>query len=193
MIKDLSRSTPSIVIVGAGVIGSATGRVMARRSIDVSFSDSSIERRSQLQKEGWNALSADEMETVAPTAYFISVPTPTIKGHVDLEILRSACKAVGRSIRQRQDWALVVVRSTVPPGTCDGLVRETIECESAKIAGEGFGISMNPEFLRAISAEDDCENPKVIVIGSDSPATEKVMRDIYSSWENVPILAMSNA
>jgi UDPglucose 6-dehydrogenase len=60
----------------------------------------------------------------------------------------------------------VIVRSTVPPGTTEDLVRPILEKESGLTAGEGFLLASNPEFLRAVSAADDFARPWMTVIAS---------------------------
>ena len=64
-----------------------------------------------------------------------------------------------------------MVRSTVPPGTTEGLVRTVIEEHSGLVAGEGFGLASNPEFLRAVSAAEDFRNPWMTVIASRDAKT----------------------
>jgi UDPglucose 6-dehydrogenase len=64
-----------------------------------------------------------------------------------------------------------VVRSTVAPGTTDGVVRPVLEENSGKTAGAGFRLASNPEFLRAVSAAEDFRHPWMTVIASRDPRT----------------------
>ena len=57
----------------------------------------------------------------------------------------------------------MVVRSTVPPGTTEGLVKTVLEENSGMVANEGFALASNPEFLRAVSAAEDFRNPWMTV------------------------------
>jgi len=70
----------------------------------------------------------------------------------------------------------VVVRSTVPPGTTEGLVKKLLEEHSGMVAGEGFGLASNPEFLRAVSAAEDFRHPWMTVIASRDPQTVERLR-----------------
>src|SRR5207249_2890238 len=98
---------------------------------------------------------------------------------------------VGRAIRGHAGYPLVVVRSTVPPGTSEGLVLPAVERESGRRPGDGFGLCMNPEFLREVSAEADFLNPRVIVIGALDARSDRAMRRLYAPWPEVPVVSMS--
>jgi UDPglucose 6-dehydrogenase len=181
-----------VAIVGAGVVGVATGRGLAARGCSVDFVDISPTRRQELERDGLRAMSPEELANARPEVYQISVPSPTSCGHIDLSLVEAAAESIGRSLSGRDDWALVVVRSTVPPGTSDELVASALERSSGRARGEAFGVSMNPEFLRARCAEDDFAHPRCIVAGVDSPRTEAAVRRLYQSWSEVPLLVMTN-
>src|SRR5262249_36509017 len=121
--------------------------------------------------------------------YLLSVPSPTVGGRTDTSYLERAAEAVGRAIASHSRWPVVVVRSTIPPGTTEDLVIPLLESASGKRAGEGFGVCMNPEFLRAVSARQDFMEPKVIVIGALDERSEHILRSVYESWEDVPVVA----
>jgi UDPglucose 6-dehydrogenase len=76
----------------------------------------------------------------------------------------------------------VVVRSTVPPGTSDNLVRPALERESGKTVGTGFELASNPEFLRAATAVEDFRNPWMTVIASRQPQTIARMRELLAPF-----------
>ncbi|MEM2793327.1 MAG: nucleotide sugar dehydrogenase, partial [Candidatus Methanomethylicia archaeon] len=96
---------------------------------------------------------------------FVTVDTP-IKpnGSVDLSSLAKALQAIGQGLRRKNNWHLVVIRSTVPPGTCLKVIK-VLEEYSGKRAGADFGLCFNPEFLREGNAIEDIMNPDRIVIG----------------------------
>src|SRR5690606_14695128 len=78
---------------------------------------------------------------------------------------------------------VVVVKSTVPVGTCDR-VRERIE-EGLSARGRSdlaFDVASNPEFLKEGSAVADCQRPDRIIIGTASDTTEKVLRELYAPF-----------
>jgi UDPglucose 6-dehydrogenase len=179
-----------VVIVGSGVVGTATGVGFSAAGHRVLFCDVSETRTRLLRKRGFATIGPDRLLEAEPDAFLISVPTPTVAGATDLSFVRDASDAVGRAIAEHRGWPLVVVRSTVPPGTTEGVVIPAVEAASGKRAGagrgEGFGVCMNPEFLRAVSAESDFTNPRVIVIGADDGRSEDALRAIYQPWSDVP-------
>jgi len=90
--------------------------------------------------------------------------------------------AVGRALATSAPVHTVVVRSTVPPGTSDELVRPVLERESGKTAGTGFELASNPEFLRAATAVEDFRNPWMTVIASRHPQTIARMRELLAPF-----------
>ncbi len=184
------RTALTIVVVGSGVVGTATGTGFAAKGHEVTFCDVDSSRVDLLRKQGFKAVGADALAGSHPDAYLISVPTPTVDGRIDTSFVSSAASAIGASIASHPGWPLVVVRSTVPPGTTETLVIPALEVASGRMAGTGFGVCMNPEFLRAVSAREDFASPRVIVIGALDHRSEGKLREIYSPWEDVPILAM---
>jgi GDP-mannose 6-dehydrogenase len=79
----------------------------------------------------------------------ISVSTPSRKnGSLDLTYLTRVCEQIGEALRDKDGYHIVVVRSTLLPGTTHGTVIPTLERCSGKKYGEGFGVAVNPEFLR---------------------------------------------
>ena len=175
----------SVVILGAGVVGVATGRGFAASGVDVSFYDTSTERCAQLRAEELPVWTEGDVAVRACDVYLISVPTPTRNGRIDLSAVKAASMLVGSALANSNDWRCVVVRSTVPPGTTEDIVLPLLEEYSGKKAGKDFGLAMNPEFLRAVSAEDDFVHPRVIVFGVIDRATSDFMRRLYASWTQV--------
>ena len=171
----------NIFIVGSGVVGTATGRGFVRFGHEVTFVDINAARIEALRREGFSA--ADQVDLPAePSFVFLSVPTPFDGQGYDLSALMSASASVGVAIRGSEAFHTVVVRSTVPPGTCDGVVGPILERSSGKVAGEGFGLASNPEFLRAASAEEDFLFPWMTVIASSSRRTIERLVDLFQPF-----------
>jgi GDP-mannose 6-dehydrogenase len=98
----------------------------------------------------------------------ISVGTPSRpNGAVDFAALARVCEAIGRTLRDKPGRHLLVVRSTVLPGTVRSLVVPYLEKSSGKKLGSGFGVCFNPEFLRESSSVRDYYDPPFTLIGSD--------------------------
>ena len=114
---------------------------------------------------------------------FITVSTPSrTDGSIDLRYIEEASRMIGRSIRGAQRHQLVVVKSTVLPGTARNVVKPALEHESARTAGEGFSLCSNPEFLREGNAIHDTEIPDRIIIGSDQPSAIGRLETVYNSF-----------
>ena len=127
---------------------------------------------------------------------FVTVGTPSLPdGNADLSFVKTAAQEIGVALRQEKHYHIVVVKSTVPPGTTEKVVKPIIELHSKKQAGKDFGLAMMPEFLREGSAIFDVSNPDRIVIGEFDKRTgnylEKLNRALYG--EKAPILRMSLA
>jgi UDPglucose 6-dehydrogenase len=115
-------------------------------------------------------------------ALFLSVGTPSRKdGSIDLTYVRKAARTVGRALGSVDGYRVVVVKSTVLPGTTESVVRPAIEKTSGKKAGPDFGLAVNPEFLREGSAVEDALNPDRVVIGAMDDRSRQAVEAIYSS------------
>jgi len=97
---------------------------------------------------------------------FVCVGTPSQpNGNLDLRYIRRVCEQIGQSFRAKQGRHVVVIRSTVLPGTMRDIVIPVLEEGSGKKAGVDFDVCHNPEFLREGSAVKDFNFPPVTVIG----------------------------
>lgn len=113
---------------------------------------------------------------------FICVGTPSLaNGDLDLTHVRRAAKAIGVALSQVQDFHLVVIRSTVLPGTTSRIVVPLLEQSSGKRAGEHFGVAVCPEFLREGNAIKDYYEAAVSVLGVDDKNSEMLLKDVMSS------------
>ena len=123
---------------------------------------------------------------------FIAVGTPFEKGQFSTKFLKNAARDIGLALRNKKKFHVIVVKSTVIPGTTDNLIKKQIEKFSKKKAGKDFGLSMNPEFLREGEAINDFINSDRIVVGADTTKTKNIVKKIYSRFKNVPILFTNN-
>ena len=109
----------------------------------------------------------------------ICVGTPsTLKGNLNLNEIMKVAKEIGDSLKDREKNHIIVVRSTVDPGTCEK-VANIISKISHKKNGKGFSVICNPEFLREGSAVKDYNNPPYTLIGSDNDLAKDKVAEIY--------------
>ena len=116
-----------------------------------------------------NGLSAttDYAAVLDTEVTFLALPTPaTDDGSIDTSTLEAATETLGKTLAAKSDPHLVVVKSTVVPGTTEDVIAPILERTSAKAVGEDLLLAMNPEFLREGSAVSDFQNPDKIVIGA---------------------------
>ncbi len=111
----------------------------------------------------------------------IAVGTPSKpNGDIDLKYIKEAAKAIGEKLKEKDEFHIVSMRSTVLPGTGRNVVIPIIEEISGKKAGVDFGYVSNPEFLRESSAIWDFYNPPKTVVGATDERSYKTFRELYS-------------
>lgn len=123
---------------------------------------------------------------------FIAVGTPFDGQRIDLGFIREAARQIGEALREKSSYHVVVVKSTVVPGTTDDVVRPALEQASGKRAGRDFGVGMNPEFLTEGVAVDDFMRPDRIVLGGLDERSIALQREVYAQFTGVPVIATNN-
>lgn len=115
----------------------------------------------------------------------IAVGTPFDGSAIDLKYIREVAREIGEALKDKDSYHVVVVKSTVVPGTTDDVVLPILEQASGKKAGRDFGVGMNPEFLREGEAVDDFMFPDRIVLGGIDARTQDVMAMLYEVFPHV--------
>lgn len=114
----------------------------------------------------------------------ICVGTPSQNnGNLDLTYLARVCEEIGTCLRSKDAFHVVVVRSTMLPGTIHETVIPVLEKASGKQAGIDFGVCNNPEFLREGSAVKDFREPPKTVIGESDEKSGDMLASLYQGLD----------
>jgi len=122
----------------------------------------------------------------------LCVGTPSRKnGSLDLSYLTRVCEQIGTALKSKPDYHVVVVRSTVLPGTTHQIVIPALEQASGKKYGTGFGVTVNPEFLREGTAIHDFRHPPLTLVGhnyaSDAAPAQALYANVQAPLVNTSI------
>lgn len=187
----------NVSIIGGGYVGLVTGTCLAELGHDVTIIEIDPEKvkainsgnppiyetglEDLLKKNVGKKLQArnDYQSVKTADIVFISVGTPPKPdGSADLSYIESASYSVGKELKNNPHFCVVIVKSTVPPGTTEKIVRPAVLSASGKTEDK-IGFAMNPEFLREGRAVEDFLHPDRIVIGSSDGHVGDLVSDIY--------------
>lgn len=196
-----------VAVIGAGYVGLVTSACLADAGhtvvcvdLDAAKVEAINARRPPIHEQGLARLlartvterltaTADLRGAVAASAVtFITVGTPFDGQRIDLAAVEQATAAVGEALHDAVGYPVVVVKSTVVPGTTDDVVVPLLERHSGKTAGKSIGVAMNPEFLREGQAIADFMHPDRIVLGIDDARTLAVLEELYAVLPGAPVL-----
>jgi GDP-mannose 6-dehydrogenase len=194
----------SLSIFGLGYVGSVSAACFADRGIRVIGVDPSRVKvdmiqsgRSPIIEAGLDDLVAkgiasgrleatdDWKRAIRETDLsLICVGTPSnANGSLDLSAVRRVAEDVGTAIGEKAGYHVVIVRSTMLPGSTDEIVIPTLERCSGKKAGVDFGVCYNPEFLREGSSIRDFDQPPFTVIGGAEERATEAAKALYASLD----------
>jgi GDP-mannose 6-dehydrogenase len=112
---------------------------------------------------------------------FLCVGTPSLRnGKLDLGHIEPVCREIGETLKKKDSFHLIVLRSTVLPGTAESIVVPALEKASGKRMGPEFGVCVNPEFMREGTAVNDFLEPSMTVIGASEPSHSRMLRELYA-------------
>jgi GDP-mannose 6-dehydrogenase len=139
----------------------------------------------QAVKTGRLRATDDTVQAIRDTEIsFVCVGTPSqINGNLDLTHVRHVCEQIGHALKGKSARHIVVIRSTILPGTMRRVVIPVLEETSGKKAGTDFGVCNNPEFLREGSAVMDFAIPPKTVIGELDQASGDMLAALYAKLD----------
>jgi len=200
-----------ISIIGTGYVGLVSGVCLAEKGHRVICVDQDKDKVDKinrgippiyekglgelLQKNINHTLSAttDVRSAVLDTDLsMIAVGTPFNGEDIDLTYIKEVSSQIGTALKDKTTYHLVIVKSTVVPGTTDEVVLPILEKASGKKAGIDFGVGMNPEFLREGEALSDFFSPDRIVLGGMDERSVEVLEELYGVFEHTDKLKTNN-
>ncbi|WP_300020082.1 nucleotide sugar dehydrogenase [uncultured Roseobacter sp.] len=200
---------PAISVIGLGYVGavstaclSSLGHRVIGVDIDpvkvgaIAAGQSPIHERDldRLLDDGVRAglvSATDDLEqaVVETDVTFVSVGTPTAAdGGCDHSYIDAAARAIGAGLKRKQEFHVVVMRCSIPPGVTMGFMAPIIEEVSGLRVGVDFGVCFNPEFLREGVAVDDFYAPPKTVIGANDDRSARILARIYEAVDETPVV-----
>ena len=199
---DLNKS--EISIIGVGYVGLCTAVGFASKGYTVIASDNIAKKVAKINRcippfhePGLQNLLEEAIKTgrlkclvnqtekavLDSDLTFVAVGTPSKSdGNINLQFLESAAHDIGDALNKKDTYHLVVVKSTVVPGTTQGIVKSILEKVSQKKCGSDFGLCMNPEFLRQGSAFEDTLHSDRVVIGEYDKKSGETLESLYKDF-----------
>ena len=191
----------ALSVFGLGYVGCVSAACFAKQGFDVVGVDVSqakvdminaghstiveegiAELVAEMRASGRLRATTDVAEAVRATSVsLIAVGTPSRpNGSIDLRYVERVCEQIGEALRDKADHHTVVIRSTIMPGTIDGVVIPAIERTSGKTFGNGFAVCSNPEFLREGTSIKDFYDPPFTLVGAHDPAHAEPVAALYA-------------
>ena len=196
-----------VAVVGTGYVGLVSGACLAEAGHEVTCVDLDAEKVAAIERGEaflFEPGLQDIMDRTAgkrlrattdlPAAVrgsditMIAVGTPSVEGRIDLEYVLAAAVSIGEALRDHVEPHVVVVKSTVVPGTTEDLVLPALERASGRLLGSGLGVAMNPEFLREGNAVEDFMKPDRIVLGVADDLARERLEELYQPFASPDVL-----
>jgi UDPglucose 6-dehydrogenase len=194
-----------VSVVGLGKLGAPLAAVLASKGHDVLGVDVHSETvrlvnegRAPVEEPGLQELISASADRLAATTdlgaaadgdlTILLVPTPSDeRGAFSNAHLLDAMEKLGRGLAQRDAYHVVIVASTVMPGTCEGELQPVLERSSNRRVGESLGLCYSPEFIALGNVIRDMLEPDMVLIGESDGRAGAILQQLYASvCENDP-------
>ena len=197
-----------IGIIGLGFVGLSFGSVLASKGKNVVGIDVDAEKCKKI-RNGVSPFFEPDLERILKIGLkkkliitddfslikdcdmiFVAVGTPQkSNGAIELSMIKKAVTSIGIILAKTKKNPIVLIKSTVIPGTMQNVILPILEKRSGKKAGKEFGLISNPEFLQESSAISDTKFPHVIVLGGYQTKFMKKAKSFFSKLHpNVSIV-----
>lgn len=201
-----------ISVIGLGKLGGSMAASFASRGFDVIGVDldqnvvqAFNEGRAPVQETGLDEMIIGNRERISATLNteeavinsnisFVIVPTPSDeRGGFSLEFAKRAFKSLGQALRKKDDYHVIVMTSTVLPGSCRYGLIPILEMQSGKKCGVDFGFCYNPEFIALGSVIRDFLNPDFYLLGQYDERSGNILEFVHNSvaLNNAPVKRMT--
>jgi len=197
-----------IGIIGLGFVGLSFGSVLASKGHSVIGVDTDKEKLEKIKngivpfyepklqsmlRRSLNIglkISSNILAIKKCNLIFVTVGTPQKRnGEIDLTMIKNVTNKIGKLLSKTQHKPIIIIKSTVIPGTTLETILPILQRVSGKKVGKDFGLVTNPEFLRETMAVHDTLYPHVIVLGGNNNNTMKKVKRFYSNLHrDVPIV-----
>ncbi len=193
-----------VSVIGTGYVGLVSGVCLAEKGHEVICVDTDAGKIAQIQ-QGTSPIFERDLESLLrkhigarleatsdlrraileSELSLIAVGTPFSGGQIDLRFIKEVSRQIGEALREKSAYHVIVVKSTVVPGTTEEVVLPILVQASGKRAGAAFGVGMNPEFLTEGEAVHDFLHPDRIVLGGIDAKTILILENLYSGFDGV--------
>lgn len=186
-------------IIGLGKLGAPMAAVMAHKGhtvvgVDINplyvqaiqegrapVSEPCLAEMIAANRERLTATECYEEAILATDVTFIIVPTPSGRdGRFSTAFVLKAAEKIGAALRKKESWHLVVLSSTVMPGSVSGELLPALKKHSGKRCPEDFGVCYNPEFIALGSVVRDMLRPDMILIGESDARSGGILEELYT-------------
>ncbi len=203
---------PRVSVIGLGKLGACIAACFAHKGFSVVGADVSAKtvdmvnqhqppvfepQLVELMAGSGDRLRAtqDVAQAIVDTdATLIVVPTPsTEEGGFSIDYVIEAARSIGRGLKAKDGYHLVVLTSTVLPGSTEYGMIPVLERESGKRCGQDFGVCYSPEFIALGQVIKDFLNPEFLLIGEQDERAGEMLASIYLAvCDNQPKIARMN-
>jgi UDPglucose 6-dehydrogenase/GDP-mannose 6-dehydrogenase len=200
-----------ISIIGTGYVGLVSGVCLAEKGHRVICVDVDQDKINQINQGtspiyekgledllkkniGDNLTATTDLYTavIDTDVSLIAVGTPFDGTEIDLSFVETSSRQIGKVLKDKNTYHVVVVKSTVVPGSTNEIVLPVLEEAAAKSAGIDFGVGVNPEFLREGEAIQDFMFPDRIVLGGMDQRTIDVLEELYRVFDSADKIRTNN-
>lgn len=194
----MNTNNQRVCVIGIGRLGAPIAACLAAKGFQVVGVDSDAQRVASLNacrppvfETGLDDMltkTAGRLRATTDTAAavrdsdvtFILVPTPSEPdGSFSLQYVLETCDPIGQALAKKKDFHLVVLVSTVMPGSTGGSVKQQLEQASGKVCGRDFGLCYSPEFVALGSVIKDYLHPDFILIGQSDPRSGDILAAVH--------------